>query len=123
MHSSGATSWGVDEGFFYIYEGNMVVGTTLPRCEERLDVNTQCCEPAEQGKKRCRYHGPQVETLEEAAKRAPQFWKGVVKVEADANGTFAAGALKAAGKAAKLTIAERLAERKALNASLKKSDS
>jgi hypothetical protein len=114
-HMDGEESWEADEGFDYIYEGGLVMGTTLPRCEERLDINTQCCEKAEPGKTRCRYHGPQVETLEESAKRAPKFYKDVVKLTADKDGFIDTSSMPK-----NKTIAERLAEREALNASLTK---
>lgn len=90
QHKDGEYGWAADDGFDYVYEDGMVVGTVPEQVE------------------------PEIQTFEEAAASAPKFYDGAVKVTANKDGVFPAGSLK------KLSIAERLAERKALNASLTK---
>jgi len=60
----------------------------------------------------------EVETLEESAKRAPKFYKDVVRLTTDKDGFIDTTSMPK-----NKTIAERLAERKVLNASLTKSNS
>jgi hypothetical protein len=105
-HKDGQYGWAAADGFDDEY-----TGAPIKYDADRVRPESVYVPPA-----------PEVETLEESAKRAPKFYKGVTKVEADKDGAFPAGSLSGLAKGNK-TIAERLAERKVLNASLSKTDS
>lgn len=99
-HKDGTYSWPAAEGFDDEYTGAPV----------KYDADRVRPEPVYVPVK-------ETETLEEAAARAPKFYDKLLSIKADANGVFPAGSLSSIPK---LTIAERLAERAALNASLTK---
>jgi hypothetical protein len=93
QHKDGEYGWAADEGFDDEYTGAPI------KYDPDREPPVLEAPPVQDD----------TETLEEAAARAPKFYKGVAKVSADKDGVFPAGSLK------KLSIAERLAERKALN--------
>jgi hypothetical protein len=99
QHKDGQYGWAAEEGFDDEYTGAPI----------KYDPDLVRPEPVYVPPE------PEVETLEESAKRAPKFYKGVVKLTADKDGFIDTSSMPKYK-----TIAERLAERKALNASLKK---